>query len=129
MTTDELYERLLTFAIKSHSLVKTLPNTTANKLYGTQLIKSSSSPGANYIEPNEAISPKDFIHRLTICRKETKESTHWLLFIQATKREIHPNAKEAEKLLKEAHELIKIFTASIITAKRNHKMENLEQSL
>ena len=45
---------------------------------GKQVIRSSGSMGANYIEANEAVSKKDFLLRIKICRKEAKKSGYWL---------------------------------------------------
>ncbi|MEA2075087.1 MAG: four helix bundle protein [Euryarchaeota archaeon] len=48
------------------------------KRYDLEVIRSSSSAGANYIEANESLSKKDFVMRIKICRKEAKESIFWL---------------------------------------------------
>jgi len=118
-TSEELYERLLDFAKKSLELVKKLPKTTYNIEYGSQLIRSSGSPGANYIEAVEGSSRKDFIHRLKICRKESKESIHWLRLIKYANGQIVGVAEEADELIREAGEFIKIFTSSILTSQKN----------
>lgn len=60
MTSDELYDRLLVFAKDCQMLVVKLPNNSYNVVYSSQLIRSSSSPGANYIEALEASSKKRF---------------------------------------------------------------------
>ena len=49
-----------------------------------QVIRSSGSVGANYIEANESLSKKDFFHRIKICRKESKETVFWLRMILET---------------------------------------------
>lgn len=121
MTSDELYDRLLRFAVDCQKLVRILPNTIYNREYGAQLIGSSSSPGANYIEAIKAASRKDFTYRLKICRKETKESIHWLMLIQSANQEPVGVEKEASSLIVEARELIRIFTASILTSEKNQK--------
>ena len=64
----DLEERTLKFARNVRSFVKKLPKTIANIEDGKQLIKSSGSVGANYIEANEALSKKDFIMRIKISR-------------------------------------------------------------
>jgi len=69
-----------------------------------QLFRSASSVGANYIEANEALSKKDFIMRIKICRKEAKESIYWLRLIEPDQEE-----KERKSLLAEGIELMKIF--------------------
>ena len=66
----DLEDRTLAFAKDVRRFVKKLPKTLANIEDGRQLIKASGSVGANYIEANEALSKKDFIMRIKICRKE-----------------------------------------------------------
>jgi four helix bundle protein len=85
--------------------VKKLPGTIANIEYGKQVMKASGSIGANYIEANEALSKKDFIMRIKISRKESKEYAYWLRLIRETSKENH--RKEAEVLLNEAVEFKK----------------------
>lgn len=119
VTPEILYERLLKFAEKCQILVSRLSRRIYNIEYGKQLIRSSSSPGANYIEVMEAESFKEFTHKLKICRKETKESVHWLRLIQNANQDDNTTRKEIEELTNEAHELIRIFTSSVITSERN----------
>lgn len=79
----------------------------SNFEYGKQLIGASRSVGSNYIEANEALSKKDFVMRIKICRKESKESRYWL-------RLVHCNGtylNKREELIQEATELMKIFGA------------------
>ncbi len=70
----DLEDRTLKFAKNVRALVKKLRKTVGNIEDGKQLVRSSGSVGANYIEANEALSKKDFILRIKICRKESKES-------------------------------------------------------
>lgn len=122
MTPELFYERLLSFAQRCQQFVIILPKTVYNREYGNQLIRSSASPGANYIEAIEASSRKDFTHRLKICRKEARESTHWLRLIQNSNKETKGIARESEILIKEAHEFIRIFTSSILTSEKNREI-------
>ncbi|HSW48368.1 MAG TPA: four helix bundle protein [Candidatus Saccharimonadales bacterium] len=122
MTSEELYDRLLSFAKRCQRLVKSLPKTTYNYEYSSQLIRSSASPGANYIEAIEASSRKDFAHRLKICRKESKESIHWLMLISSANEELQEVQSETKILITEAQEFIRIFTSSILTSERNGKI-------
>jgi four helix bundle protein len=105
----ELEERTFQFAERCRDYVKKLPKTISNIEYGKQLIRSSGSQAANYIEANEALSKKDFVHRMRICRKETKESCLWLRLSE------HGDSKEfereRERLLEEAAELRNIFSS------------------
>ena len=75
-----------------------------------QVIRSSGSIAANYIEANEALSRKDFIHRIKICRKEAKETRLWLRLLHPSSQTIE---KERKKLIEEATELMKIFGAIV----------------
>lgn len=111
----DLEERTLQFAIDCRLFLKKLPKTISNSEDGKQLVKSSGSVGANYIEANEALSKKDFNYRIKISRKESKESVFWLKIIKAT------NSTEFEKsnavLIQEADELKKIFSAILEKSK------------
>ena len=73
------------------------------------MVKSSGSVGANYIEANEALSKKDFIMRIKICRKEAKESRYWLQLIDTNG--IKDLEKDREGLIQESTELMNIFGA------------------
>ncbi|MBL7078307.1 four helix bundle protein [Candidatus Shapirobacteria bacterium] len=101
-----LEERTYKFAKNCRVFVKKLPRTIANIEDGKQLIRASGSVGANYIEANESLSKKDFIHRVKICRKEAKESRLWLKLVEVNGKET-----ERERLTKEITELMKIFGA------------------
>ncbi len=72
----------------------------------SQLIRSATSIGANYMEANQASSKRDFKNKIHICRKESNETKHWLRMISRA----NPDKKEeCRKLWKEAHELTLIF--------------------
>lgn len=73
-----------------------------------QLVRSSGSVGANYLEANNALSKKDFQMRIKICKKEAKESQYWLTLLEATNEQAE---KDRETLRKEAEELTYIFAA------------------
>jgi four helix bundle protein len=108
----DLENRTLAFAKRVRALVKRLPRTLANVEDCWQLIKASGSVGANYNEANEAISKKDFILRINICRKEAKESRYWLKLIDTEEQAELEN--ERQNLEREATELTGIF-GSIVT--------------
>ena len=108
----DLEDRTLRFAQRVRVFVKKLPRTLANIEDSRQLVNSSGSVGANYIEANEALSKKDFVMRIKICRKEAKESRYWLRLIDTgAKSELEQERKELED---EASELTHIF-GSIVT--------------
>ena len=91
--------------------MKELPRTTGNFEDAKQLVRSSGSVGANYIEANECLGNKDLLFHLRISRKEAKESCFWLRLLDLdTKPCLEP---ERTQLLKEANELMRIFAAII----------------
>jgi four helix bundle protein len=70
----ELGERTRVFAMNCRTLIRTMNKDLANIEDAKQLVRSSGSVAANYIEANEALSKKDFYYRIKVCRKESKES-------------------------------------------------------
>ena len=94
------------FAREVRYFVKELPKNTSNFEYVKQLIRSSSSIGANNIEANESLGKKDFGMRVRISRKEAKETIFWLNLIECGN-----NEKERDHLLDECTQLMKIFGA------------------
>ncbi len=102
----DLEERTRDFALKTRHFVLKLPKNIVILEDGKQLIRSSGSMGANYIEANEALSKKDFLMRVKICRKEAKETIYWLNMLILENVELN---KERNELLSEATELMKIF--------------------
>ena len=79
----------------------------------TQLLRSSGSVAANYIEAQEAVSGEDFIHRVRICRKEVRESALWMRPLNDTNNLSRPEVAEMDRLLTETAELTRIFTSII----------------
>jgi four helix bundle protein len=109
----DLEERTLKFAKRVIALVNRMPKTLPNMEIGKQLVKSSGSVGANYIEANESLSKKDFFMRIKICRKEAKESRYWLKLVQVRRED----EEERESLIMEATELMKIFGSIVEKSK------------
>ena len=105
----DLEERTYLFAHRVRSFVKRLPRTAGNFEDIKQLVRSSGSVGANYIEANEALSDKDFAMRVKIARKEAKESRYWLRLIDTGG--IPDVDRERDGLLQEALELRRILSA------------------
>jgi four helix bundle protein len=108
----DLEERTFQFAKNIGLYVKKLPKNTLNLEYGKQVVGASGSVGANYIEANESLSKKDFVMRIKICRKESKESAYWLRLIVETNDEGY--RAEGMDLLNEATELKKIFSSILL---------------
>jgi len=86
----------------------------------SQLIRSSTSIGANYMEANAASSKKDFKNKIYICKKETQETKHWLRMIA----QCEPNKKEdIRKLWQESQEMTLIFGKIISSLKRSRVLK------
>ncbi len=113
--TYDLEERTFRFARRVRLFIKKLPNTTANIEDGKQVIKASGSVGANYIEANESLSKKDFVYRIKVCLKESKESAYFLRLIKETNS--RKFEEEAGELFSEAVELKKIFSSIVEMSK------------
>ncbi len=103
-----LEERTFLFAKDCRILLKKLPRTIQTIEDGKQLVRSSGSVGANYIEANESLSKKDFYYRIKICRKEAKESNYWLSLLKVCNPEFE---NDITVLIQEATELKKIFSS------------------
>lgn len=106
----DLEERTLEFAKTAIKLCGKMPFRTVTTELTKQLTRSSASIGANYREANEALSKRGFIHRMSITRKEAKETSYWLELL----KEVHPEFNpEIALLAREVQELRNIFTAII----------------
>jgi four helix bundle protein len=93
------------------AFVKLLPRTVENLEDIKQLVRASGSVGANYIEANESLSKKDFVLRIKISRKESKESRYWLRLVDTAGKPAVES--ERSRLIQEAFELTKILSAIV----------------
>jgi four helix bundle protein len=106
-----LEERTFQFAQSVRAFVKQLAKTVGNAEDVRQLVRASGSVAANWIEADEALSKKDFLMRVKICRKEAKESRLFLRLVDAGLSQTTASARD--KLAAEARELTLIFSAII----------------
>lgn len=105
--TFDLEERTFLFARDVIAFVNALPRTVSNIEIAKQLVRAAGSVGANYIEANESLGRKDFLMRIKISRKESKESRYWLRLVSC-----RPETELTQaKLVQESTELMKIFGA------------------
>jgi len=111
----DLEERTFLFAKDARVWIKTIPNTLTNLEDAKQLVSSSGSVGANYLEANESLSKKDFFMRIKISRKEAKESHYWLRLISETNE--FKDDSGTKRLIQEATELKKILSSIIEKSK------------
>ncbi len=103
-----LEKRTSEFGCNVIIFVKKIKENNINKSIISQLIRSATSIGANYMEADCAESKKDFIHKIGICKKEAKETTYWLHMLATTEPDKIENCR---KLWQETHELTLIFSA------------------
>lgn len=112
----DLEERTAKFGISAITFCKKLKRSPITDPLVNQLIRSATSVGANYCEADDAESRMDFKHKIGICKKEARESKHWLRMIATA----IPEEKEELKLLwQEAKELNLIFNAIVKSTKNN----------
>ena len=112
MDSEEMKRRTKQFAIDVAKLVQRLPDTTANRIYKGQIIRSASSTGANYRASRRAKSKSDFINKLKIVEEELDES---LFFLELLLEFNEPFKKEISELYAESETLLKIIVASIVS--------------
>ncbi len=109
----DLGERTAKFGENIIEFAKGIPITPITAPLITQLVKAGTSVGANYEEADGAVSKKDFMNKIGTCKKESKESRHWLRMIAKAV----PSKRDGARILwQEAHELTLIF--STITKKK-----------
>lgn len=112
----DLEERTAHFGESIIEFVKDLPENAINKLLISQLVRSATSIGANYMEADAGESKKDFFHKIGLSKKEAKETLHWLRMISKA----NPGQIETcRRLWKESHEFVLIFSAIIKRKKSN----------
>ena len=111
----DLEERTARFGENILDFVKSLPRNPINNPLISQTVRSGTSIGANYMEADGAESKLDFRHKIALCKKESKETQHWLRMIA----HVNPEKRdEAMKLWNEAHELTLIFSAILVSSKK-----------
>jgi four helix bundle protein len=108
---NELEMRLFDFAVRTIYFLRTLPNTQEYNIIRNQLIKSSTSSGANYEESQAGSSRPDFCNKVRISLREVRESGYWLKLIQAISDD-KTIKEELQWLIQEAYEL-KLILGSI----------------
>ena len=91
----DLEDRTARFGENIIGFVQSLPNTPVNKPLISQVVRSGTIIGANYMEADAASSKKDFTHKIGLCKKESKETMHWLRMIAKA----NPNRKNECKIL------------------------------
>lgn len=112
----DLEERTASAGEKIIEFAQDVPKNVITSPLISQLIRAGTSVGANYCEANNAQTKKEFVHKISTCKKETRETQHWLrMIVKAT-----PESKEQAKLLwQEAQELVLIFSKILSSSREN----------
>lgn len=118
---QDLRLRTKRFAIDCWKFCKNIPKSREFNAWAGQLIRCSSSVGANYRASQRAKSTADFINKLKIVEEEADESIYWLELFHEV---LDPGRKEIKNLKQEANELLAIVVASIKTARKNKLKQN-----
>ena len=115
MNADDLRKRLKVFALRIIKLTESLPNNTSGNTLGKQIIRSGTSPGANYRAACLGKSDRDFLNKLKMVEEELDETLYWLELLVESGL---VKASLLEDLIKENEELFKIIVSSINTVKK-----------
>jgi len=114
LTPEVLEERLVDFAVRVISLAKFLEESTTGRTIASQVVRSGTSPAANYAEARSAESKADFVHKPRIVVKELNETAVWLKIIEKAE---FVAASQLGELNSECVELKRIIGASLRTVK------------
>lgn len=120
----ELKRRSQKFAVDVIKFIESQPSTRSLNVLINQVLRSSTSVGANYRAASRGKSTADFINKIVICEEEADESIYWLDLMEETG--LVP-ATILAPLKKEANELTAIFTAIGKTAKENQRIKSLKK--
>jgi four helix bundle protein len=107
-----LEDRMTNFALQCITLSRNSPKTSENRVILDQLVRASSSVGANYTEANNAVSRLDFRNKIYTAKKEASESRYWLRLLTKSNPEII-----ADELIDECTQLLLILQKSVTTLK------------
>jgi four helix bundle protein len=116
MTEQELKERFKQFSFRIIKMVDSMPNTISGRAIAAQVVRSGTSPAANYRAACIGKSEKDFLNKLKMVEEELDETSHWLEVIMDS--EIL-SRKRVEPLYEECVELLRIIVSSIISTRKH----------
>ena len=125
MNKDELRERMTDFAVRIVKMVDSLPSSIAGNAIARQIVRSGTSPSANYRAACLAKSDKDFINKLKMVEEELDETCHWLDIIMRSQMMKESRLKP---LHQECCELLNIIAKSIVTTKTRINADEIAKS-
>ncbi len=121
MNQQEFKNRTKQLAIRTIKMVESLPQTTTAQVIGKQVLRSSTSVGANYRAACRAKSTPDMLYKLAIVEEEADETSYWLeLLVEA---QIVPTAR-LKNLMSEVDEITAMIVSSIKTLRQKSKVSN-----
>ena len=112
----DLEERTAKFGEKNIALCRKVKQDYVTRPLISQLVRSATSVGANYMEANGASSKKDFANKIFICKKEAQETKHWLRMVSKACLEVE---QDANRLIQESKELALIFQKITVSTRKN----------
>ena len=115
MTEEELKQRFKKFSVRIIKMVDCMPNTISGRTIANQIVRSGTSPAANYRAACIGKSNKDFLNKLKMVEEELDETSHWLEIIIET--EMLPESR-VQPLHDECIALLKIIVSSIVSTRR-----------
>ena len=124
MDKNDLQERMINFAVRIIKMVDSMPNSISGMAIARQIVRSGTSPSANYRAACIAKSDKDFVNKLKIVEEELDETSHWLTLIMRSEM-MKPS--RIQPLHQECCELLSIIVKSIVTAKNRMKTDEMEK--
>jgi four helix bundle protein len=110
----DIRERTFQFAVRVIGTVRRLPDDGATRVVAYQLVKAATSVGANVEEADGAESTRDFVHKMSIARKEARESRYWIRIVRAS----ITDDDEWVALQKESEEIARVLSAIINSARK-----------
>jgi len=125
MTKEELRERMTVFAVRIVKMVDAMPQTVSGLAIARQIVRSGTSPSANYRAACLAKSDKDFINKLKMVEEELDETCHWLEIIMRSEMVKESRMKP---LHQECCELLNIIAKSIVTTKTRVNADEIVKS-
>ena len=120
MTKEDLRERLTVFAVRIVKMVDSLPSSIAGNAIARQIVRSGTSPSANYRAACLAKSDKDFVNKLKMVEEELDETNHWLDIIMRSQL---IEATRLQPLFLESKELLGIIVKTILSTKARMKAD------
>ncbi|MBP5339521.1 MAG: four helix bundle protein [Prevotella sp.] len=125
MDKRELQERMTNFAVRIVKMVDSMPSTVSGFAIARQIVRSGTSPSANYRAACLAKSDKDFVNKLKMVEEELDETCHWLEIIMRSEM-----MKESplKPLYQESSELLNIIAKSIVTTKTRMNVDEISKS-